>query len=156
MKAPPATLSNDIDQLLDTEVKQKEANKACQSAERATQMAARKVEQAQSAEEMAQKRLEEAQKAFQEAKKNYLAAQEASKKASNEERIALQSSTKIETQLQKTRDKVRAGLLQQQDVFLVSRANELKKEKLECEKASKDYMNEAKALRIKAKKESKR
>lgn len=153
MKPPPTTLSNDIKLLTDTEANQKEAIKACQSAERATQMAVRKVEQAQSAEEMAQKRLEEAQKALKDAKMTHLAAQDAKKKASNEERMALQSSTKIETQLQKARDKVRTGLLQQQDAFLGSRANELKKEKLECEKSSNEYMKEAKALRIKAKKE---
>ena len=112
-------------------------------------------QKAQSAEEMAKKRLEEAQRALQEAKKNHIAAQDASRKASTEERMALQASTKVESELQKTREKVRVGLLQQQDAFLAGRANELKKEKIESEKLSKDYMNEAKALRIKAQKNRK-
>jgi len=150
MKPPPASLSNDIKMLTDSENKQKDALKACQSSERNVQMAERKVEQARRAEEMAQKRLEEAQLAFKEAKQNHLNAQDGDRKAKAEERLALQSSTKIDSMLQRTSEKVRIGLLQQQDAFLVSRANELKKEKLECETSSKKSLEEAKALKIKA------
>jgi len=152
MKPRSASLSNDVKLLTDTEIRHRDALRACQSTERATQVEARKVEQTLKAEEMAQKRLEEAQLAFKEAKRDHVTAQEADKKAKAEERMALQSSTKIESLLQKTRDKVRVGLLQQQDAFLVSKANELKKEKMECEKSSQTNLNEAKALRIKAKK----
>ena len=155
MKSTQGTLTSDIKLLTDTEVKQKDATRACQSSERAKQMAARKVEQAQIAEELAKKRFEDAQQALQEAKKSHLAAQDANRKASAEERMALQSTTKIETQLQKTREKVRSGLLQQQDAYLVGRANELKKEILECEKSSDNYMKEAKALRRKVQNERK-
>jgi curved DNA-binding protein CbpA len=150
MKPPPASLSNDIKMLTDSENKQKDDLRACQSFERNVRMAERKVEQARRAEEMAQKRLEEAQLAFKEAKQNHLNAQDGDRKAKAEERLALQSSTKIDSMLQRTSEKVRIGLLQQQDVFLVSRANELKKEKLECETSSKKSLKEAKALRIKA------
>lgn len=153
MKPPPASLSNEIKLLTDTEVKQKEALRTYQTTERATQSMARKVEQALKTEEMAQRRLEEAQKAFKEAKRNYTAALEDDRKAKAEERLALQSSTKLDTTLQKTREKVRVGLLQQQDAFLVSRANELKKEITECEKSSENYLKEAKELSIKAGKE---
>lgn len=156
MKPTPAMLTNDIKVLTDNENKYKDSLKACQSTERATQMAARKVEQALRAEEMAQKKLEEAQLAFAEAKKNHLAAQESDKKAIAEERLAQQSSAKIETVLQTTREKVRVGLLKQQDAFLVSRANELKKEKLEWEKSSEKYLEEAKALRKTAENTSKK
>ena len=151
MKAAPATLSNDIKVLTENENKYKDALKTCQSSERATQTAARKVEQALRAEEMAQKKLEEAQLAFKQAKQNHVAAQESDKKANTEERMAQQASAKVEMMLQKTREKVRVGLLQQQDAFLVSRANELKQEKLEWEKSSAKYLEEAKALREAAK-----
>jgi len=150
---PPLGLSNDIKALTETEIKHKDALRRCQSTERATQLAARKVEQTQKAEEVAQKRLEEAKKAFKEAKTSHTSAQEENRKATAEEKSSLQSSTRIETTLQKTRDKVRVGLLQQQDVFLVSRAKELKNEKAECEKSSKTYLKEAKELKKKAEKE---
>ena len=155
MKAPPLTLSNDIKTLIATESKQKDAMKVCQSIERATQMAERKVEQALRAEEMAQKKLEEAQLAFKEARQNHAAAQEADRKAKLEERNAQQSSAKIETMLQKTRERVRVGLVQQQDAYLLLRTNELKKEKQECEKSSKKDLEEAKALKAKAEAEAK-
>jgi curved DNA-binding protein CbpA len=156
MKPPPASLKSEIKLLTNTEIKHRDAQKACQSTKQTTQLATRKVEQALKAEEMAQKRLEEAQRAFNEAKQSHVAAQEGDRKAKADERLTLQSSTKIETNLQKTREKVRVGLLQQQDIFLVSRANELKKEKQECEKTSENYLKEAKELRIKAKEEKKR
>jgi len=156
MKPPPASLKSEIKLLTNTEQKHRDAQKVCQLTKQTTQLATRKVEQALKAEDMAQKRLEEAQRAFNEVKQSHVAAQEGDRKAKTDERLALQSSTKIETNLQKTREKVRVGLLQQQDLFLVSRANELKKEKLECEKTSKNYLQEAKDLRIKAKEEKKR
>ena len=149
MKAPPAVLKNDIKALTDTETKQKEATKLCQATERATQMAERKVGQALRAEELAQKKLEEAQLAFQEAKKTHQQAQEAERKTKAEEKTAQQSVAKIETMLQRTREKVRVGLVQQQDAYLQLKTNELKQQKLECEKSSENYLNEAKALKAK-------
>jgi len=152
MKLTQGSLTNDIKLFTDTEAKQKDATTACQSAERAKEAAARKVEQAQIAEVLAKKRFEDAQKAFQEAKKNHITAQDVNRKASADERIARQANSKLDSQLEKTRDKVRSGLLQQQDAFLVSRAKDLKNEILECERSSNNYLKEAKALRIKLQK----
>lgn len=151
MKPPPAALKNDMKQLADAETKHTDALRTCQSVERATQAAARKVELASKAEETALKRLEEAQRAFRDAKQNHSSAQDADGRARAEERSALQSSTKAEAVLQKTRDRVRVGLVQQQDVFLDIRAKELAREKNECETVAKDLRDEAKALRRKAK-----
>eukprot|EP00531_Pseudo-nitzschia_arenysensis_P010212 CAMPEP_0116123906 /NCGR_PEP_ID=MMETSP0329-20121206/4999_1 /TAXON_ID=697910 /ORGANISM="Pseudo-nitzschia arenysensis, Strain B593" /LENGTH=430 /DNA_ID=CAMNT_0003617855 /DNA_START=73 /DNA_END=1365 /DNA_ORIENTATION=- len=151
MKAPPMSLSNDIKALTDTENKQKDATRVLQSTERAIQMAERKVEQATRAEEAAKKRLEEAQKALKDAQLNSAAAQEVDQKARTEERTAQQNSAKIETLLEKTRERVRVGLSQQQDAYMTCRTNELKKEKEECEKSSKQFFKQAKELKAKAK-----
>lgn len=152
MKPPPAILKNDIQVLTDSETKQKEAAKLLQTTERATQTAERNVEQALKAEELALKKLEEAQLALKEAKKNHQQAQEADRKAKIDERTAQQSFAKIETMLQRTSEKVRVGLVQQQDVFLQLKTNELEQQKQECETLSKNYLKEAKELKEKTKK----
>ncbi len=152
MKATPMSLLNDIKALTDTESKQRDATRVLQSTERATQLAERKVEQAARAEEVAKKRLEEAQKALKEAQLNSAAAQEVDRKARTEERTAQQNSAKIETILEKNRERVRVGLSQQQDAYMTCRTNELKKEKVECEKSSKKFSEQAKELKTKAKK----
>lgn len=152
MKPPPAILKNDIQVLTDSEAKQKKAAKLLQTTERATQTAERNVEQALKAEELALKKLEEAQLAVKEAKKNHQQAQEADRKAKTNERTAQQSFAKIETMHQRTSEKVRVGLVQQQDVFLQLKTNELEQQKQECETLSKNYLKEAKALKEKAKK----
>mmetsp|Transcript_15929 Transcript_15929/g.39975 ORF Transcript_15929/g.39975 Transcript_15929/m.39975 type:complete len:425 (-) Transcript_15929:92-1366(-) len=153
MKNPPVQLSNDIKVLTDTENKQNDAAKELQSTERAIQMAERQVQQAVRAEKMAQKKLEEAQKALKEAQLSASKAQEFDRKARLDERTAQQNSAKIETALQTTRERVRLGLSKQQDAYLTCRTNELKKEKLEREKASEIYLNQAKELKAKAKKD---
>ena len=152
MKDPSMQLSNDIKVLADTENKQIDATKELQSNERAIQMAERQVQQAVRAEEMAQKKLEEAQKALKEAQLSATKAKDVDRKARLEERTAQQNSAKIETALQSTRERVRLGLSKQQDAYLTCRTNELKKEKLESEKASEIYLNQSKELKAKAKK----
>lgn len=148
---PPAGLSNDMKTFIDTEIKERDAFKTRLSTERSTQMAARKLEQAFKAEEIALKRLEDAQRAFEEARQHYAVAQEVDKEATVQERLAFQASTKIETTLERIRDKVRVGLLQQQDLFLDKKAKELKKEIDEWERSSRNYQQEAETLRMQAK-----
>ena len=152
MKPPPAILNNDIQALTDSETKQKEATKLLQTTERAIQTTERKMEQALKAEELALKKLEEAQLALKEAKKNHVEAQEADRKAKIEEKAAQQSFAKIEMMLQRTREKVRVGLVQQQDIFLQLKTSELQQQKQECETSSKDYLKQAKDLKKKSKK----
>jgi len=147
---PPAALSNDMKTFIDTEIKERDAFKTRLSTERSTQMAARKLEQAFKAEEIALKRLEDAQRAFEEARQHYAVAQEVDKEATVRERQAFQASTKIETALERIRDKVRVGLLQQQDLFLDKKAKELKKEIDEWERSSRNYQQEAETLRMQA------
>lgn len=147
---PPRVLSKDMGLFVDTERKQRDAAKACLSTERATQQAGRRVEQALRAEEVALQRLEEAQKAFDDARRSYSAAMDAEKDAQNEERLAFQASTKIETALDRIREKVRAGLLQQHDLFLFRKSKELRAEIADCERSSQMYRDEARALRRKA------
>jgi curved DNA-binding protein CbpA len=149
---PPKSLLNEIKVLDDTEGKYKEANKTQQLTEQATIMAARKVEQALQVEERAQKELENAQRELKKAKQNHVTAQNVEKSAKVEERTAQQSTTKVETNLQKTREKVRIGLVQQQDQFLSKKAKELKTEKDECMKSSEQFRLDAKKLNIKIKK----
>ena len=149
---PPKSLLNEIKVLDDTEGKYKEANKTQQLTEQATIMAARKVEQALQVEEMAQKELENAQRELKKAKQNHVTAQNVEKSAKVEERAAQQSTTKVETNLQKTREKVRIGLVQQQDQFLSKKSKELKTEKDECIKSSEQFRSDAKKLNIKIKK----
>jgi len=147
---PPAALSNDMKTFIDTEIKERDAFKTRLSTERSTQLAARKLEQAFKAEEIALKRLEDAQRAFEEARQHYAVAQEVDKEATVRERQAFQASTKIETALERIRDKVRVGLLQQQDLFLDKKAKELKKEIDEWERSSRNYQQEAETLRMQA------
>ena len=149
---PPKSLLNEIKVLDDTEGKYKEANKTQQLTEQATIMAARKVEQALQVEERAQKELENAQRELKKAKQNHVTAQNVEKSAKVEERAAQQSTTKVETNLQKTREKVRIGLVQQQDQFLSKKSKELKTEKDECIKSSEQFRSDAKKLNIKIKK----
>ena len=149
---PPKSLLNEIKVLDDTEGKYKEANKTQQLTEQATIMAARKVEQALQVEERAQKELENAQRELKKAKQNHVTAQNVEKSAKVEERAAQQSTTKVETNLQKTREKVRIGLVQQQDQFLSKKSKELKTEKDECVKSSERFRSDAKKLNIKIKK----
>ena len=149
---PPKSLLNEIKVLDDTEGKYKEANKTQQLTEQATIMAARKVEQALQIEERAQKELEKAQRELKKAKQNHVTAQNVEKSAKVEERAAQQSTTKVETNLQKTREKVRIGLVQQQDQFLSKKSKELKTEKDECIKSSEQFRSDAKKLNIKIKK----
>ena len=149
---PPKSLLNEIKVLDDTEGKYKEANKTQQLTEQATIMAARKVEQALQVEEMAQKELEKAQRELKKAKQNHVTAQNVEKSAKVEERAAQQSTTKVETNLQKTREKVRIGLVQQQDQFLSKKSKELKTAKDECIKSSEQFRSDAKKLNIKIKK----
>ncbi|MGK3734379.1 MAG: curved DNA-binding protein CbpA [Bacillariaceae sp.] len=149
---PPASLLNEINVLYDTEGKYKEATKTQQLTEQATKMAARKVEQALQVEEIAQKKLEDAQRELKEAKNNHVTAQNVEKSAKVDERSAQQSTTKFETNLQKTREKVRIGLVQQQDQFISKKSKELKTEKDECIKSSEKFRSEAEKLSIKVKK----
>ena len=149
---PPKSLLNEIKVLDDTEGKYKEATKTQQLTEQATIMAARKVEQALQVEERAQKELENAQRELKKAKQNHVTAQNVEKSAKVEERAAQQSTTKVETNLQKTREKVRIGLVQQQDQFLSKKSKELKTEKDECIKSSEQFRSDAKKLNIKIKK----
>ena len=149
---PPKSLLNEIKVLDDTEGKYKEANKTQQLTEQATIMAARKVEQALQVEERAQKELENAQRELKKAKQNHVTAQNVEKSAKVEERAAQQSTTKVETNLQKTREKVRIGLVQQQDQFLSKKSKELKTAKDECIKSSEQFRSDAKKLNINIKK----
>lgn len=147
---PPSSLLNEINVLYDTESKYKDAKKTQQLTEQATRMAARKVDSALRAEEMAQKRLEDSQRALKEAKTDYATAQGVQKSAKAEQRLAQQSMTKFKTNLQKIQEKVRIGLLQQQDYFMAKKAKELKTEMAKCKKSSKTLRSEAEKSRMKA------
>jgi len=144
------TLSSDIQLLTEAETKHRDAIRDHQSTERTTQSSALKMEQAMKAEEAALKKLEQAQKLLREAKQTAAQTQELHRKAKAEERMSLQASGKMEAMLKKRREKVRMGLLQQQDVFLDRKANELKKQKSDCEKSSAQCLKEAKELQKKA------
>ena len=146
-----ASLSNEIDVLDDTESQFKDASKTQQLLEQATKITARKVEQALQTEEMAKKRLEEAQRSAKDAKTNYVTAQNEEKLARSEERSSRQSISKLEINLQKAREKVRVGMLQQQDNYMSKKAKELKLEIAECERTSKKLKLEAEQMRIRLK-----
>lgn len=147
---PPSSLLNEISVLYDTESKYKDARKTQQLTEQATKMAARKVDSALRAEEIAQKRLEDSRRALKQAKNNYATAQDVQKSAKAEQRSAQQSIKKFKTNLLKIQEKVRIGLLQQQDHFMAKKSKELKTEMAKCKKSSKTLRSEAEKSRIKA------
>lgn len=71
--------------------------------------------------------------------------------ARSEERSSRQSISKLEINLQKAREKVRVGMLQQQDNYMSKKAKELKLEIAECERTSKKLKLEAEQMRIRLK-----
>jgi len=149
---PPSSLVSDIDSLSSTEQEHRDSIRTRQSMERAAQAAVRKVQQAVKAEELAIKRLAEAQRALQVAQNNSAMALNFEKQARTEEAAAQQSLIKVETTLQKEQEKVRLGLLRQQDIFLDKKAQELKQGKQACELNAKNLRSEADKLKKVAKK----
>ena len=89
---------------------------------------------------------------LKEAKQDFAAAQKFEKEAKEEERLALGSSRKFETNLQKSQEKIRVGLLLQQDLFLDRKAKDLKKQIDEFQNSSKRYRSQAEKLKIQAQK----
>jgi curved DNA-binding protein CbpA len=142
----PATLSKELKVLQETEQLMKESLQTTTSTQRAISMAERKLEQALKAEIQAQKRLEEAERALAIARQNHEDARKLEADALLEDKTAKMNLDKVETSLQKTREKVRLGLSQQQDVYLDKLAKQMQAEKKELINSANELYSEAQAL----------
>jgi curved DNA-binding protein CbpA len=150
VEVAPTALAAELQSLRDTEQDHRESIKLRQSTERASQMATRKLDQAQLAEIQAQRRLEEAQKALMEAQQKHSAVQQVYAQAVAEETEIQKAVQKVEQILQRTQQKVKEGLYQQQELYLDRRAQELKLEKAELEASAKSLRAEAVSLKKEA------
>jgi curved DNA-binding protein CbpA len=144
---PPTGLLNDLNSFTASEQDFRESVRGRQAAELSALAATRTLEQAAKAEELALKRLEEAQRNLELAMKNVAMAKNSVQQAKLDEQKLQQSLIKTEATLEKTKEKVRVGLLQQQDLFMDKQAKRLKREIEECELQAKNFQTEANKLR---------
>lgn len=135
----PSNLSRDLQSLQEMEKLMKESIRTTQSTQRELSLAVRKYGQTQ-------KRLEEAEKALMKAQESHAESRQLQADAMAEDNAARNDLKKIEASLEKTREKVRSGLSQQQDLYISKRAKEMQAEKEKLIESANSLYREAQAL----------